>query len=58
MIAKGNIEEIYQELLEKQYPIELGIVNRTGSVGPIRSIYLRDPDGNLVEISTYEDGSQ
>ncbi len=58
LIAKGNIEEIYQELLEKQYPIELGIVNRTGSVGPIRSIYLRDPDGNLVEISTYEDGSQ
>lgn len=26
---------------------------RTGATGPIRSIYLRDPDGNLVEISNY-----
>ncbi|MHA6325398.1 VOC family protein [Roseivivax sp. CAU 1753] len=28
-----------------------GPVPRTGATGPIRSIYLRDPDGNLVEIS-------
>jgi len=28
-----------------------GPVARTGAMGPIRSIYLRDPDGNLVEIS-------
>lgn len=27
---------------------------RTGATGPIRSIYLRDPDGNLVEISNYQ----
>jgi catechol 2,3-dioxygenase-like lactoylglutathione lyase family enzyme len=29
-----------------------GPVRRTGALGPIESIYLRDPDGNLIEVST------
>jgi catechol 2,3-dioxygenase-like lactoylglutathione lyase family enzyme len=33
-----------------------GPVRRTGAVGPIESIYLRDPDGNLTEVSNYLDG--
>ena len=28
-----------------------GPVERTGAIGTIRSVYLRDPDGNLVELS-------
>lgn len=53
LIAEGNIHDIYKELEEKNVPIELGIVSRTGAIGKIESIYLRDADENLVEISTY-----
>lgn len=34
-------------------PIEEGPVVRTGALGPINSIYIRDPDGNLVELANY-----
>jgi catechol 2,3-dioxygenase-like lactoylglutathione lyase family enzyme len=30
-----------------------GPVDRTGALGPMRSVYCRDPDGNLVEIASY-----
>ncbi|WP_107060109.1 VOC family protein [Streptomyces sp. NRRL F-5123] len=41
-------------------PVEAGPVPRTGALGPFTSTYLRDPDGNLVEISSYpqEQGHQ
>ena len=55
LIAEGKIEDIYEELKEKSVHIELGIVPRTGAMGKIQSIYLRDPDENLVEISTYSE---
>ncbi|MBI1418697.1 MAG: VOC family protein [Limimaricola sp.] len=32
-------------------PVEAGPVARTGATGPITSLYIRDPDGNLVEVS-------
>jgi catechol 2,3-dioxygenase-like lactoylglutathione lyase family enzyme len=34
-------------------PIELGPVSRDGATGALTSFYLRDPDGNLVELSSY-----
>jgi catechol 2,3-dioxygenase-like lactoylglutathione lyase family enzyme len=48
-------DEPLDELIARQerlrVPIEEGPVTRTGAVGPLRSIYIRDPDGNLVEIA-------
>lgn len=35
--------------------IEIGPVPKDGALGPINSVYCRDPDGNLIEIATYSD---
>lgn len=51
LLAEGDIQDIKMELEAKNAKIELGIVKRNGAQGSINSIYLRDPDGNLVEIS-------
>ena len=52
-ITETPVEEVYRELQGKQIPIIEGIVDRTGATGKIRSIYFRDPDQNLVEVSNY-----
>ncbi|NWO08609.1 MAG: VOC family protein [Alteromonadaceae bacterium] len=47
------ISEAYDRVSEKSVCIIEGIVSRTGAVGPIRSFYFRDPDYNLIEVSSY-----
>ena len=51
LLVEGTLDEVERELERAGVVFELGPVPRTGATGPIRSLYLRDPDGNLVELS-------
>jgi len=51
LLVEERIEEIQAQLLAAGVSVELGVVRRNGAAGALNSIYLRDPDGNLVEIS-------
>lgn len=44
---------VLQHLNKLGVPVVLGPVERSGALGPITSIYIRDPDANLIEISSY-----
>ncbi|WP_063802128.1 DUF6817 domain-containing protein [Streptomyces sp. WM6378] len=48
-------DQILAALAANGVPVEEGPVPRTGARGPITSTYLRAPDGNLIEISTYDE---
>ena len=52
-ITENPLEGVIKELHSLGVVIEEGPVKRTGATGDILSVYLRDPDGNLVEISNY-----
>ena len=50
-IASTSLEDVVSQLKKNNVPILEGPVAKTGATGPIRSVYVRDPDLNLVEIS-------
>ena len=52
-ITSTPIEALVERLKQCDIGIEEGPVDRTGARGPIRSIYIRDPDENLIELSNY-----
>jgi catechol 2,3-dioxygenase-like lactoylglutathione lyase family enzyme len=54
LIAAVPLEQVIGHLTACGVAIVEGPAARTGAMGPLRSVYLRDPDENLVEISTYE----
>lgn len=54
LITANPLNEIIADLEHHGVPIEEGPVTRTGATGPIRSVYIRDPDHNLLELSVYE----
>lgn len=54
LITRTPLDEVVHHLQAAGVVIELMPSTRTGATGPIRSVYFRDPDGNLVEVSNYE----
>ena len=51
-ITEIPLEQVMEHLRMSQVEIEAGgVVQRTGAMGTIASLYIRDPDGNLLEIS-------
>jgi catechol 2,3-dioxygenase-like lactoylglutathione lyase family enzyme len=50
-ITQTPLAEVIEHLQTCGVPIEQGIIRRTGATGAIDSIYIRDPDGNLLELS-------
>lgn len=53
LITRAQLSEVINRLENHKVPIELGPVNRIGARGPMTSVYFRDPDSNLVEVSHY-----
>ncbi len=53
LISSIPIAEVMEHLGECGVSILQGPVRRTGATGPIQSVYFRDPDGNLIEVSNY-----
>lgn len=52
-IAETPLEEVIAHLQTQNIDIIEGPIERTGAMGKILSIYLRDPDQNLIEIANY-----
>ena len=54
LVADGPLEEIVARLRSEGVAIIEGPVQRDGALGSMTSVYFRDPDANLVEVSVYE----
>jgi catechol 2,3-dioxygenase-like lactoylglutathione lyase family enzyme len=52
-ISETPLEQVIGELKAHGVHVIEGPVPKTGALGPMSSVYFRDPDGNLVEVSNY-----
>lgn len=53
LISANPLADVIAHLTSCSVPILEGPVTRTGATGPIQSVYFRDPDRNLIEVSSY-----
>ncbi len=53
LVSANPLDEVVRHLDACEVGIIEGPVTKTGATGPIRSVYFRDPDGNLIEVSEY-----
>jgi catechol 2,3-dioxygenase-like lactoylglutathione lyase family enzyme len=55
-LTSSTPDQVVAHLKANGVKIEEGPVAKQGACGTLRSVYCRDPDGSLIEISSYEDG--
>jgi catechol 2,3-dioxygenase-like lactoylglutathione lyase family enzyme len=53
LIVDDDLDSVQAQLAAAGVPVEVGPVEQTGAVGEMMSVYIRDPDENLVELSNY-----
>ena len=53
LITEAPPEQVMRHVEGCGVAIELGPVKRQGALGPMMSVYFRDPDGNLIEVARY-----
>ena len=53
LITEAPPEQVMRHVEGCGVAIELGPVKRQGALGPMMSVYFRDPDGNLLEVARY-----
>ena len=51
LISETSVSQVIQHLQDCGVTVEQGPVTRSGAAGVLQSVYFRDPDGNLVEVS-------
>jgi catechol 2,3-dioxygenase-like lactoylglutathione lyase family enzyme len=58
LVAAVSLSVVLDGLARHGVAVELGPIEREGALGAMQSIYFRDPDGNLIEVSEYLDDRQ
>ena len=53
LVTTTPLADVIEHLARCDVAIIEGPVSETGASGPIRSVYFRDPDDNLIEVSNY-----
>jgi catechol 2,3-dioxygenase-like lactoylglutathione lyase family enzyme len=53
LVSAVPLEQVLSTLADQGVSVELGPIERQGACGTMESVYFRDPDGNLVEVSRY-----
>ncbi|QIZ36903.1 VOC family protein [Saccharopolyspora sp. ASAGF58] len=57
-VTANALSEVQEHLRANEVRIEEGPVSRIGAEGSITSLYLRDPDGNLIEVARYDEPAE
>jgi catechol 2,3-dioxygenase-like lactoylglutathione lyase family enzyme len=53
LISETPLADVQAQLAAAGVVVEVGPVPKVGALGPMQSVYVRDPDANLVEIAVY-----